>query len=193
MYQYDCWWHRSYGCSLAGSILYMEIESCHATNFIDIGGTEDILLCRQWLSGFTIFPYTSGLLHCHCNNRTTVPVPMKFSWRIAVNVNSSTNPIWCYHKTTKHNKAVPIFYGIHCFPSPAMQFYYKHTSGPFYWHDSTLIPAWISNCTHHNVWDEITYSFPNFNVATVEVWEWISAFIPHFARHVITNPYWDLS
>ena len=25
-----------------------------------------------------------------------------------------------------------------------------------------------------NVWDEITYLFPNFNIATVEVWEWIS-------------------
>ena len=30
------------------------------------------------------------------------------------------------------------------------------------------------------VWDEITYPFPNFNGVTVEVWEWISNFIPHF-------------
>ena len=29
-------------------------------------------------------------------------------------------------------------------------------------------------------WDEITYSFPNFNGVAVEVWEWISNFIPHF-------------
>ena len=28
--------------------------------------------------------------------------------------------------------------------------------------------------------DEITYPFPNFNGATVEVWEWISNFITHF-------------
>ena len=34
------------------------------------------------------------------------------------------------------------------------------------------------------MWDEITYSFPNFNGATVEVWEWISDFIPHFTRLV---------
>ena len=27
------------------------------------------------------------------------------------------------------------------------------------------------------VWDEITYPFPNFNGATVEVWEWISSFM----------------
>ena len=25
-----------------------------------------------------------------------------------------------------------------------------------------------------NVWDEISYQFPNFNGATVEVWEWIN-------------------
>ena len=30
-------------------------------------------------------------------------------------------------------------------------------------------PAWISNYTHYNVWDEITYPFLNFNGATVEV------------------------
>ena len=38
------------------------------------------------------------------------------------------------------------------------------------------------------VWDEITYPILNFNGATVEVQEWISNFIPHFIRHVITYP-----
>ena len=32
-----------------------------------------------------------------------------------------------------------------------------------------LITAWISNNMHSKVWDEITYQFPNFNDATVEV------------------------
>ena len=27
------------------------------------------------------------------------------------------------------------------------------------------------------MWDYFTYSFPNFDVATVEVWEWIKNFI----------------
>ena len=36
------------------------------------------------------------------------------------------------------------------------------------------------------MWDEITYPFSNFNGCTVEVWEWISNFIPHFTGHVIT-------
>ena len=62
--------------------------------------------------------------------------------------------------------------------------------GPFL---LTLIPAWISNYTHYNVWDEITYLFLNFNGATVEVYEWISNFIPHFTEHVITYPCWDQS
>ena len=44
---------------------------------------------------------------------------------------------------------------------------------------------------HYKVWGENTYPFPNFNGATVEVWEWISNFIPHFTTHVITNPCWD--
>ena len=35
--------------------------------------------------------------------------------------------------------------------------------GPFYWHGLILMPAWISNYIRHNVWDEITYPFPNFN------------------------------
>ena len=43
------------------------------------------------------------------------------------------------------------------------------------------------------MWDKITYSFPKFNGATVEVWKWISKFIPHFIMDVITHPCWDLS
>ena len=61
-----------------------------------------------------------------------------------------------------------------------------NSRNPFYWHGLTLIPAWISNDMSNKVWDEITYPVPNFNGATVEVWEWISNFISHFTRHVIT-------
>ena len=60
----------------------------------------------------------------------------------------------------------------------------------FYWHDITLIPAWISNYIHYKIWDEFIYPFPNFNcatVCTVEVWEWISNCIPHFTGHGISN------
>ena len=63
--------------------------------------------------------------------------------------------------------------------------------GPFYKHGLTLIPACISNYTHYEMRDEITYPFLNFNGATVEVQEWISNFIPYFTRQVITYPCWD--
>ena len=36
--------------------------------------------------------------------------------------------------------------------------------------------VWKSNCIHYKVWDEITCPFPNFNGATVDVWEWTSNF-----------------
>ena len=38
------------------------------------------------------------------------------------------------------------------------------------------------------MYDEIIFPFPNFNGATVEVWEWINNFIPHFTGRVITYP-----
>ena len=37
-----------------------------------------------------------------------------------------------------------------------------------------------------NVWDEITYPFPNFKGSIVEVWELINNFTPHFMVSVIT-------
>ena len=58
-------------------------------------------------------------------------------------------------------------------------------------HGLTLIPAWVSNHIHYHVWDEITYPPPNFNSCTVEVWEWISNFIPHSPGCIITYPCWD--
>ena len=53
-------------------------------------------------------------------------------------------------------------------------------------------PQWV-NYIHFKMWDEITYPFPNFNGATVEVWESLSNFIPHCTGHVIAYPCWDSS
>ena len=61
---------------------------------------------------------------------------------------------------------------------------------PFYQHGFTLIPAWIINYSHYYAWDKIIYPYPNFNGCTVEVWEWISNFIPLFTGHMITDPCW---
>ena len=30
--------------------------------------------------------------------------------------------------------------------------------------------TWLSNYIHYEVWDGITYPFPNFNGSTVDVW-----------------------
>ena len=61
------------------------------------------------------------------------------------------------------------------------------------WWGLTLIPAWISNHMPSKVWDEATYTFPNFNGCTVNVWEWISNFILRFMMDLIIYPCWDLS
>ena len=36
----------------------------------------------------------------------------------------------------------------------------------------------VSNYIKYKAWDDITYPFPNFNGATVEVWEWINNIHP---------------
>ena len=45
------------------------------------------------------------------------------------------------------------------------------------------------------MWDEITYPLPNYNGYTFEGWEWISNFILHFIKDVVTKAYfcWDQS
>ena len=44
----------------------------------------------------------------------------------------------------------------------------------------------ISNYIHYKRWYDITYSFPDFNGATIEIWKWISTV------SVITYPYREL-
>ena len=65
---------------------------------------------------------------------------------------------------------------------------YLYTWGPFYYHGITLIPAWLSNYIHYKVWGELSFLVSNFYYSTVEVWEWISNFIPQFTGHMITYP-----
>ena len=39
-----------------------------------------------------------------------------------------------------------------------------------------------SNHNRQNMRNEITYPFPNFNGAAVDVWGWTSNFVPHFVN-----------
>ena len=55
----------------------------------------------------------------------------------------------------------------------------KHELWPIL-HGLSLFPALETNHIPLKVWDEITYPFPNFNGAVVEVWEWTSYFIAYF-------------
>ena len=41
------------------------------------------------------------------------------------------------------------------------------------------------NYIHDKAWNEVIHLFPHVNSCTVEVWEWISNFIPDFIMHVI--------
>ena len=61
---------------------------------------------------------------------------------------------------------------------------------PFYLHGLISIPDWISKHMFDKVRVEIIYPFPNFNGCTVEVWEWISNFIPKVIMGLITYPCW---
>ena len=61
----------------------------------------------------------------------------------------------------------------------------SNTRGPVDQHGLTSI--------HYKVWDVITYPFPNFSGAAIEVWEWISNVFLHVTGHVVTYPCWDLS
>ena len=60
----------------------------------------------------------------------------------------------------------------------------------WWYHHVHIITSWISNCIHNKAWAQITYSFPNFNGFTVEVWKWISNFIAYFTGHEIISPCW---
>ena len=52
--------------------------------------------------------------------------------------------------------------------------------------------ARMDNNMPGNVWDEISYPFPNVSGCTVEVWKWIRSFIPHLIMDIITIPCWDI-
>ena len=70
-----------------------------------------------------------------------------------------------------------------------VDFTIQSTWVPFYEDGLTLISAWRSYHNHYKMWGKIDYRFPHFS-DTVEVWEWVSNFIPHLTLSAITYPYW---
>ena len=67
----------------------------------------------------------------------------------------------------------------------------RQTRSASYLDGLTLIPAWISNPMPSKGCDEITYPFPNFNGATVEVSEWISNFRTYVSHNYMFTPLWN--
>ena len=63
---------------------------------------------------------------------------------------------------------------------------------PFYESVSTLMSAGKNNYMHGEVWDELTYPFPNFNCCTFQAWERTSYFLSLY-NVLITYPQRDLS
>ena len=78
-----------------------------------------------------------------------------------------------------------------CTDSPTGWLAYPNKSGAPLQTRINLFPAWISKYIHYKMYDEITSPFPNFNSATVEVWEWKSNFITHLTGHMVTYSCWN--
>ena len=67
------------------------------------------LLCFVVVIYWLIFPYPSGLLHCHCGNLTIAPVPAKQHWWIWINTSCEFIMNDCI-TTTKQSTTKPCAY-----------------------------------------------------------------------------------
>ena len=67
------------------------------------------LLCFVVVIHWLIFPYPSGLLHWHCGNLTTAPVPAKQPWWIWINTSCEFIMNDCI-TTTKQSTTKPCAY-----------------------------------------------------------------------------------
>ena len=62
--------------------------------------------------------------------------------------------------------------------------------GSFYWHGVSLTLAWISNYIYYKEGYKITNTFPNFNIANIDVWEWMNNRTPYFTGDVNLYTRW---
>ena len=145
---------------------------------------HDLIRCNQcWLPVYRKTTRLAATLlattyykFCDCKDINLVDFSFGWNWKL-IHIRCSDQ-----RRTNSNTQMLVQTYGLWYF-DPLCR-------GHFYWRGLTLNPAWISNHTPSKlwVWDKITCPFPNFNGATVEVWEWISNFIPHFIMYIITYP-----
>ena len=107
--------------------------------------TGDKPLPEPMLTQFTALPVVTGHIYL-CPLRVSL-MPARSCWHI-----SSNDKTWFNWQVI----LVGLIYDWWSMNEPFA------SMGPFYWHGLTLIPAWISNCIHYKVWDEINYPF-SFN------------------------------
>ena len=172
-------------CSLDSWEQISANQNQNTTVFIQENGLENIVCqmvaplswpqCAQWL-----MEYTGGNPITYLHSRKVWDE--KWGCYLIINVLSIVYCLINQHCHTVTHDAIRYQAGDNIDSSSTV------TWGHFSYMDSTSIPPWISNYIQYNMWDEITYPFPNFNGATVEVWEWISDFIPHFNGRVIMYP-----
>ena len=156
-------WYQCYPSdAICGKILFSETGTitCKSLSMIQIW-------CKIL---FVLIPFQHIILHQNFAHAMTA----QLSWYVP---NFVTNPVLFLLRA----KQFPLNFNYIGKIVSAMG-----TMCPFYYYGLTFTTTWISNYTCYRVWYEITYPFSNINGKTIEVWEWISNFIPHFTGHVIT-------
>ena len=139
-------------------------------------------LLTQWLSLWRIVCKINRWCHLEVNSTCWSPVVLLSTMNIAVVLRKYKHKDYSQSLEATH---LCFIFRLNASVIPKMS--WDH----LYSHGLTLIPAWISNYMPSKMWDEITYPFPNFNGATVEVWERKSNLIPHYIIEAITYLCWD--
>ena len=133
-------------------------------------------------TGSSMFMVVVMLLNCsvlHClysvgNKITTTTTTTK---RIhVVNKKSMTYAVWMWRKKfifPQPHSAKMVVYGMKYLlyfekMTTWLQEVVFYSRVPFYQYGLTVIPAWITNHIPKKMWDEITYPFPNFEVAPLK-------------------------
>ena len=62
--------------------------------------------------------------------------------------------------------------------------------GLFLHYGLTVILERMSNYTHHEVWDEITYPFPNFNCAVAKSRHTVKSNLSLYQLDILMTPFW---
>ena len=103
------------------------------------------LLCFVVVLHWLIFPYPSGLLHCHCGNLTIAPVPAKQPWWILINTSCEFIMNDCI-TTTKQSTTKPCAYvlgytvlAIYC---PSVGTHWTHLCGARWLDKLHYFPLW---------------------------------------------------